>query len=92
MQVLQCRTEVFRNSFFTFTVNELKLDSEIRNTESSSFSARPLENHSYMIYDTLGIKLLNKLRLNLSHLKQRKFGHIFTDTANPFVNVMFLFP
>ena len=39
------------------------------------FSARPLENHNYKIYDTLGIKLLKRLRLNFSCLKRRKFGH-----------------
>ena len=27
--------------------------------------ARPLENHNYKIYDTLGIKLLNRLRLSI---------------------------
>ena len=55
-------------------------------------SARPLENHNYKIYGTLGIKLLNRLRLNFSHQKERKFGHNIADTINPFVNAMFLFP
>ena len=83
----------FETLFLPFTFNELKLDSEIRNIESYILlSARPLENHNYKIYDTVGIKLLNRLRLNFSKLKQRKFGHSFTDTINPFVNVMFLFP
>ena len=56
------------------------------------FSTRPLENHNYKIYNKLGIKLLNRLTLNFCYLKQRKFGHNFTDTINPFINVMFLFP
>ena len=45
-----------RNSFFSFyTVNELKLDSEIKKSNPILLSARPLENHNYKIYDTLGI-------------------------------------
>ena len=55
-------------------------------------SARPLENYNYKIYGTLGIKLLNRLRLNFSHQKERKFGHNIADTINPIVNAMFLFP
>ena len=57
----------FETLFLPFTFNELKLDSEIRNIESYILlSPRPLENHNYKIYDTLGIKLLNRLRLNFS--------------------------
>ena len=55
-------------------------------------SARPLENHNYKIYDTLGIKRLNRLRLSFSHLKERKFEQNFAGTINPFVHVMFLVP
>ena len=54
-------------------------------------SARPLENHNYKIYGTFGIKLLNRLRLNFSHQKERKFGHNIADPINPFVNNNFPF-
>ena len=37
------------------TVNELKLDSEIKKIESILLSARPQENHNYKTYDTFGI-------------------------------------
>ena len=55
------------------------------------FPARPPENHNYNIDDTLGIKLLNRLRLKFSYLKQSKFGNNFTDTINPFVNAISCF-
>ena len=55
-------------------------------------SARPLENHNYKIYNTLGIKFQKRLRLSFSHLKEHKTGLSFADTINPFVHVMFLFP
>ena len=35
------------------------------------------------MYDPLGEKLLTRLRLKFSHLKEHKFRHGFTDTINP---------
>ena len=37
----------------------------------------------YDIYDPLGVKLINRLRLGFSHLRERKFRHNFADTMNP---------
>ena len=70
----------------------MNLDSEVRNIEFYFFPARPPENHNYKIYDTVGIKILNRLRLKSSYLKQSEFGNNFTDTVNLFVDVLFLFP
>ena len=39
-----------------------------------------LENN---VSDSPGIKLLTRLRLGLSHLRQHKFNHNFQDTINP---------
>ena len=47
--------EAFKDSFLPFTVNELKLDSEIKKIESILLSARPLENHNCKTYDKFGI-------------------------------------
>ena len=44
---------------------------------------RPLGNDTYGIYDPLGIRLLNRLRLGFSHLREHKFRHNFADTLNP---------
>ena len=44
---------------------------------------RPLENYTYGIYDPLGVRLLNRLRLGFSHLREHKFRHNFADTLNP---------
>ena len=35
------------------------------------------------MYDILGEKLLSRLRINFSHLKEHKFRHSFADTINP---------
>ena len=44
---------------------------------------RPLGNDTYGIYDPLGVRLFNRLRLGYSHLREHKFRHNFTDTLNP---------
>ena len=41
------------------------------------------ENSVFAIHDNNGIKLLTRLRLNFSHLKEHKFRHNFLDTINP---------
>ena len=44
---------------------------------------RALANNTYGIYDPLGVRLLNRLRLGFSHLMKNKFRHNFADTLNP---------
>ena len=43
---------------------------------------RPLENDTYGIYDPLGVRLLNRLCLGFSYLREYNFRHNFTDTLN----------
>ena len=40
----------------------------------------------FSIHDPSGVKLLNRLRLNFSHLKEHKFHHGFKDTVNAMCN------
>ena len=90
-QPLLCRTEIFKNSFLPYTINEWnKLDLEIRRIDSYvGFRKKllgfikPMENKTLSIYDPLGIKLLSRLRVDFSHLNEYKFRHNFADTLNP---------
>ena len=90
-QTFRCRTTFFRNSFLPFAITEWnKLDSDIKNIDSHAMFRkkllafkRPLGNNTYGIYDPLAIRLLNRLRLGFSHLREHKFRHNFTDTLNP---------
>ena len=41
-----------------------------------------MENKTFSICDPLGIKLLNRLRVDFSHLNEHKFRHNFADTSN----------
>ena len=89
-KTLRCRTELFRNSFFPFAVNEWnKLDSDIENSDSYAIfrkkllpSIRPVGNSMYGIYDPFGVTLINRLRLGFSHLREHKFRHNFADNVN----------
>ena len=81
-KTLRCRTELFRNSFL--------LDSDIKNSDSYEMFRkkllafiRPVGNSMYGIYDPFGVKLINRLRLGFSHLREHKFRHNFADTVNP---------
>ena len=67
-----------------------KLDLNIRNSASlNTFKKkllnfiRPFANNIFDIYISLGIKLLRRLCLGLSHLHEHKFRHCFKDTLNP---------
>ena len=85
------RTKSFSNTFFPFCIKEWnKLDAKIRNLSSIfRFKKSQLiyfktdENSVFDVHNPIGIKLLNRLRLNFSHLKEHKFRHNFRDTINP---------
>ena len=66
-----------------------KLDWEIKISESIvtfrilSF-IRQSTNSTFNCHNPRGIKLLLRLRLGLSHLREHKFKHTFQDSLNPF--------
>ena len=85
-----CVEQKFSKTLFYRTINEWnKLDPEIRRIDSyvgfrkklPSF-IKPTENKTFSIYDLLEIKLLNRLRVDFSHLIEHKFRHNFADTLN----------
>ena len=45
---------------------------------------RPIGNSTYWIFYSVGIKLLNILRVGFSHLREHKFRLNVADTFNPF--------
>ena len=90
-QTFRCRTTFFQNSFLPFAITEWnKLDSDIKSIDSHPMFRkkllafiRLLGNDTYGIYHPLGIRLLNRLSLGFSHLREHKFRHNFADTLNP---------
>ena len=87
-------SEYFSNSFFPYAITEWnKLGESIKSIESiSAFKSsilrfiRPKPAPVFNILDSDGLKLLTRLRVNLSHLKEHKYRHNFSDTFNPFCN------
>ena len=85
------RTKLFRNLLFLYTVTESNnLDNIIKSSDSflmfrkrMSNLIRPKCNETYGIHHPTGLKLLTRLRLGLSHLKDHKFNHNFRDCINP---------
>ena len=85
------RTKCFGNSFFPSCIKEWnKLDTKIKNLPSLSTFKKVLlvfgkteENSLLNAHNPIGVKYLNRLRLNFSNLNEHKFHHNFRDTVNP---------
>ena len=79
-----CRTEYFQNYFLPYVIKEWnKLYPDKRSCQSyESFRKdllnfiRPSENKIFNIHEQVGIKLLTRFRLELSHLREHKFSVI----------------
>ena len=86
-----CRTNNFSDSFFPTAIKEFnKLDYQIsHNISFQSFrkfllkSIRPVPNSLFDANDPHGVKLLTRVRVGFSHLKDQKFRHGFNDTIDP---------
>ena len=85
------RIKLFRNSFFSYTVNEWNnIGIIIKSSESYLIFRegmlnliRPKCNNIYGIHNPTGLKLLTSLRLGLSNLNDYKLNHNFKDCINP---------
>ena len=86
-----CRTDIFKNSFFPYTATEWnKLDVDVRKSKSYAIFlntllklGRPNQNAIYNINNPVGLKLLTRLRLGVSHLNEHRFNHNFQNCINP---------
>ena len=93
-QTLRCRTTLFQHSFLPFTITEWnKLDKDIKNIDSRAVLRKklltflwPLESDANGIYDSLGVRLPNRLRLGFSHLKEHNLS-FRTSLTNDLNNI-----
>ena len=82
------RTISFKNTFFLYCVNEWKnLKADVRNAKSLNIFKKLIisekkGNLLFSVYDPLGVKLLQRLRLDFSHLNEHKFRYGFKGTLN----------
>ena len=90
IETYYCITDLFKYSFFPYTIVERnKLDVTVRNAKSFLIFKnlllkidRPIQNSMFKIHDPLGVKLLTRLRVGLSHLNKHRFRHNFQDRLN----------
>ena len=88
---VSCKSEYFKNSFIPNVINEWnKLDPDILSSTSYNLFRntllkfiRPAQRKTFNINDSVGVKLLTRLRLGFSHLRDHKFKHGFRDISNP---------
>ena len=73
---ISTRTKSFKKSSFPYCINEWNnLKADIRNAKSISIFKKLIVgkkdgNSLFFVYDSLGEKLLTRLRLKFSHLKE----------------------
>ena len=87
---LSCRIDAFKYCFFPWTINEWnKLNFNIRTSSFNIFRANfrkiiwPIPNSIFGIFNPLGLKLITRLRLGLSHLNELRFNHNFNNCIGP---------
>ena len=77
--------------FFPYTINEWnKLDLDIRKSKFYAIFRNallkigwPNQSPVYRIHNSVGLKLLTRLRLGLSNLNEHRFSHSFQCCINP---------
>lgn len=85
-----CRAEYFQNSFLSTDSHKRMEQTWYISLSYISFSTALLscikfsEKKKYNIHDQVGVELLTRLRLGLSHLREHKFRQTIEDTLNPF--------
>ena len=83
------RTKTFKKTFFVYCINEWNnLNDEVSNTKSSKIFKKMIVtenkgNSLFSVYNSYGAKLLTRLRLQFSYLKDHKLRHGFGDTVSP---------
>ena len=91
------RHNLFKNSFFPSTIIEWNnLDPTLRNSKSFvDFKnsilkfIRPSPSNVFNCNNYKGIRLITRLRVGMSHLREHKFKHNFQDCLNPILQLWF---
>ena len=86
-----CKTDIFKYSFYPYTIVEWnRLEHTLRNSKSYIIFknsllkiGRPVPKPTLIIRNLLGLKLLTRFRLGLSHLNEHRFNHNFENCINP---------
>ena len=90
INVIACRNDKYRNSFFPNTISLWnKLDLNIKRSKNISIFKssilkiiRPIKKKTFNVHDSNRLKWIFQLRVGLSPLKHHKKRHNFSDTPN----------
>ena len=86
---VSCKSEYFKNSFVPNVINEWnELDPDIRSSSTLFRNTLlkfigPAQRKTFNINDSVGVKLLTRLRLGFSHLRDHNFRNGLRDILNP---------
>ena len=91
VETYYCRTDIFKNSFFPYTIIEWnKVDIDIRKSKSyATFRntllklGRPIQRAIYSISNPVAVGLKLLTCHGLSHLNEHRFNHNFQNCINP---------
>ena len=91
IETYYCRRDIFKNSFFPYTIIEWnKLDIDIRKSKSyATFRntllklGRPIQRAIYSISNPVAVGLKLLTCHGLSHLNEHRFNHNFQNCINP---------
>ena len=94
VSIFKTKPNFYKNSFFPSTTIEWNnLNQELKNSESFTLFCYSIINFIksppysfYSCQNITHIKLVIRLRLGLSNLREYKFKHSFEDTFNPLCN------
>ena len=94
--LVTCKSEYFKNSFIPNVIYEWnKLDPDIRSSASYNLFRntllkfiRPAQRKTFNINDSVGVKLLTRLRLGFSHLRGHKFRHGFRMSEKKLIDLI----
>ena len=92
--LIKTKHNIFKNSFFPSAIIEWNnLDPNHRNSKSIAVSKEKIlnfirrsPNSFFDCHSSKGIKLITRLGLGLSHLKEHKVKHSFQNSLNPLCN------
>ena len=94
--LVTCKSEYFKNSFIPNVIYEWnKLDPDIRSSASYNLFRNTLlkfirsaQRKTHHINDSVGVKLLTRLRLGFSHLRGHKFRHGFRMSEKKLIDLI----
>ena len=94
--LVTCKSEYFKNSFFPNVIYEWnKLNPDIRSSASYNLFRNTLlkfirsaQRKTLHINDSVGVKLLTRLRLGFSHLRGHKFRHGFRMSEKKLIDLI----